>query len=88
MPNVASASKRLRQSLKRRARNRPVRTRARHDVRAALDAIEDGAGVGESVRAAASALDRAAQKGVIHPRNAARKKSRLMRRANRATQSA
>ncbi len=37
-----------------------------------------------AVRQAASALDRASQKGTIHPRNAARRKSRLMLQYNRA----
>jgi ribosomal protein S20 len=36
----------------------------------------------EAVRAAISTLDRAAQKGVLHPNNAARRKSRLLLRYN------
>jgi len=38
----------------------------------------------EAVRAAASALDKAAEKGIIHKNNAARRKSRLMRQLNQA----
>lgn len=38
----------------------------------------------EIVRTAVSALDKAAQKGVIHKNNAARRKSRLMRKFNKA----
>jgi small subunit ribosomal protein S20 len=37
-----------------------------------------------TARQATSALDRAAQKGVIHKNNAARRKSRLMKRLNQA----
>ena len=84
MPNIASAEKRWRQSLKRRARNRSIITHARGQLRAALAAIGIGAGVEPAVRSAESALDSAARKGIIHRNTAARKKSRLMRRANKA----
>jgi small subunit ribosomal protein S20 len=40
----------------------------------------------EVVQRAISALDKAAQKGVIHPNNAARRKSRLMKHLNQALQ--
>jgi len=38
----------------------------------------------EAVVAAIGALDKAAEKGVIHPNNAARRKSRLMKKLNEA----
>jgi small subunit ribosomal protein S20 len=38
----------------------------------------------EVVKSAVSALDKAAEKGAIHPRNAARRKSRLMKAANQS----
>ena len=38
-----------------------------------------------AARLAGSALDRAAQKGILHTRNAARRKSRLYRRLNQAS---
>jgi len=38
----------------------------------------------EAVRMAVSALDKAAEKGIIHKNNAARRKSRLMQRLNQA----
>jgi small subunit ribosomal protein S20 len=38
--------------------------------------------VAEVIRQAISAIDRAAKKGVIHPNNAARRKSRLMKKLN------
>lgn len=96
MPNKAAAAKYLRASQRRRMRNKPVRTYARTTVRAALDAIEDAADAHrdgadadwnqaeEHIRQAVSALDRAAQKGVIHANTAARRKSRLLRRFHQA----
>ncbi len=81
MANIKSAIKRNKQNEKRRIRNRIFRGRARTAVRKArLEMVE---GDMESARTAAleaiSALDKAAQKGVLHRNNAARRKSRLMR---------
>jgi len=42
----------------------------------------------EAVRVAASALDKAAEKGIIHKNNAARRKSRLMQRLNQIERAA
>jgi small subunit ribosomal protein S20 len=84
-----SASKRLRQSLKRRQRNRAVKSRTRTLVGKAITLIGDDIGTAEeAVKAAISGLDRAAQKGVIHPNAAARSKSRLLKRFNLAQASA
>ena len=80
MANIKSAIKRNKQNEKRRVRNRIVRGRARTSVKKALTGIESG-NIEEARSAtlvAISALDRAAQKGVIHKNNAARRKSRLM----------
>ena len=86
MAHPPSAEKRYRQSLKRRARNRSVRSSTRTHVAKALGLIGAGAlPEGEAaVREAASALDRAQKKGVIHVNSAARRKSRLMARYNAA----
>lgn len=81
-----SALKRVRQALRRRAINRRTRTQAKTLVQRATDVAlgrADGAGP-EAVSAAISALDRAAEKGIIHPNNAARRKSRLMAKVNAA----
>jgi len=79
-----SAEKRHRQSLKRQARNRSVRSAARSQVTKARSLIETGAmpEAEVAVRQAVSALDRTQQKGIIHANNAARRKSRLMARYN------
>ena len=81
-----SALKRVRQSLRRRAVNRRTRSEAKTLVQRASEIAlgrADGAGP-EAVAAAISALDKAAEKGIIHPNNAARRKSRLMTKANAA----
>ncbi|MEW6569230.1 MAG: 30S ribosomal protein S20 [Chloroflexota bacterium] len=82
MANTRSAKKRIHQNLKRRLRNRHARTRARSAVRRGRRAIEggDASAAQAAVRKAVSELDRAASKGVIHPNNAARRKSRLMKK--------
>ena len=80
MANIKSQIKRNRQNDKRRLRNRATRGTARISVRTARTAID--AGIPESkaaLMAAISALDKAAEKGVIHKNNAARRKSRLMK---------
>lgn len=88
MANIKSAEKRWRQNIKRRARNRMVRSATRTYVKDARLAIEDGdvQESAEAVREAISALDRAVSKGVIHRNNAARRKSRLMQRMNKVAQ--
>lgn len=87
MPNNASAEKRMRQEEKRRLHNRSVKSEVRTEITKARLAISTNASAEDSqeaVRAAVSALDRAAKKGVIHRNNAARRKSRLMKRLNAA----
>jgi len=84
-----SALKRWRQSLARRDRNRSIKSQTRTLLNKAIAAIESDASTAESaVREAVSALDRAAQKKVIHDNAAARGKSRLLKRYNLATANA
>jgi small subunit ribosomal protein S20 len=80
-----SALKRWRQSLNRRARNRSAKGRTRTLLTRAVSLIgSDTAEAETAVKAAVSALDRAAQKGIIHANAAARSKSRLLKRFNLA----
>ena len=81
MANTRSAMKRHRQNIKRREHNRVFRGSARSFVKKARLAIEAGEvdAAREATLAAATALDKAAQKGVIHKNNAARRKGRLMK---------
>ena len=85
MANSKSALKRWRQSLAARDRNRSIKSRTRTALGKALAAIQDDASTAEeAVREAVSALDKAAQSGVIHDNAAARGKSRLLKRYNLA----
>ena len=79
MANIKSQKKRNRQNEAHRLRNRAVRGVTRSALKNARLAIESGADNREElVAAAVKALDKAAQKGVIHKNNVARHKSRLM----------
>lgn len=80
MANIKSQIKRNRQNEKRRLRNRIFRGMARTAVSKARQLIANNAPeTKEAVLKAISALDKAAEKGVLHPNNAARRKSRLMK---------
>ena len=78
------AAKSQRVAERKRQLKRPIRTRAKTFVRKARLSIDSGDE--ESAEAATMqaivALDKAAQKGAVHKRNAARRKSRLMRHLN------
>jgi small subunit ribosomal protein S20 len=82
LANTASTKKRVRQNEKRRLHNRIWLTRARSTVKQARITIDsqDSAASVEAVNKAISELDKAASKGVIHKRNAARRKSRLLKK--------
>ena len=88
MANTKSAIKRIRSSERKRKTNQVYRSRARTFVRKTRILIAAGELEEAAVMAqrAASALDKAARKGVIHQNNAARRKSRLMRQLNQAKQ--
>ena len=81
-----SAAKAHRQSLKKRLRNRAVRSATKTAIKHAVSGIVSGDvdTAREAVRTAISALDRAAEKGALHPNNAARRKSRLLLKYNAA----
>ena len=84
MANLKSQIKRNRQNDKRRLRNRVYRGTARIAVKNARTAIDTG--VPESKAAlinAISELDKAAEQGVLHKNNAARRKSRLVKAFNK-----
>ncbi len=89
MANIQSAKKRIRQTEKRTAHNRSYISAARTYVKKTRQFIADG----DLEKAEATAnmayktLDKAARKNVIHPRNAARRKGRLMAALEQARQS-
>jgi len=88
LANIKSQIKRNKQNEKRRVRNRVYRGRARTFIAKARVALNgtDADAAKSATMEAISELDRAAQKGVIHKNNAARRKSRLMKRLNALAQ--
>jgi small subunit ribosomal protein S20 len=71
----------MRQAERRAIRNRAARSAVRTYVKKAGEAVlQTAENAAEVVRAAVSALDKAAHKGIVHPNAAARRKSRLMGR--------
>ena len=86
MANIQSAIKRIRSSQRRAEYNQVTRSTARTYVKRARTLIAQG-NLDQAalvVNQAVSALDKAAQKGVIHTNNAARRKSRLVQALNKA----
>ena len=86
MPGSKSAQKQVRVNERRRLRNKSLRSLCKTNITKAERLIFSGEleAAREAVAAAISALDKAAEKGVIHPNNAARRKSRLMKKLNEA----
>ncbi|MET1002675.1 MAG: 30S ribosomal protein S20 [Acidimicrobiia bacterium] len=82
MANIKSQKKRNRQNETRRLRNKGVRSELKTRVKAAQDGVATGGeDVDAQVRAAQKRLDKAGSKGIIHKNQAARRTSRLMKRA-------
>ncbi len=77
MPNIRSAKKRMRQSVKARERNRKQRSALRTTVKKTHAATGSADQIAAALREAEAALDRGARKGLIHKNTAARQKSRL-----------
>lgn len=81
MAHTLSAKKRVRQSAKRRLRNRARRTQIKAEVKKVDALIAKGdAGAAEGYKNAQQLLDRMATRGTIHPNTAARRKSQLARK--------
>ena len=86
MPGRKSVQKQARVAEKRRLRNKSIRSQAKTYITKAESLIFSGeleAAQG-TVVAAIRSLDKAAEKGIIHPNNAARRKSRLMKKLDDA----
>ncbi len=86
MPITKSAKKQVGVDERRRQRNKSVRSLCRGNVVKAGRVISDGdfEAAREAVAVAVKSLDRAVAKGVIHANNAARRKSRLMKKLSQA----
>jgi small subunit ribosomal protein S20 len=92
VPNIKSAIKRVHVTERRHLRNRSAKSAVRTFVKTAEKSIRtakisDEATV-EAVGRALKALDSTASKGIIHKNNAARRKSRLMKKLNKARNTA
>ena len=89
MAIIKSQKKRNKTNEIRRQRNVAVRARVKTFVKKMETAIEqnDAKQIEEALKAAVVEIDVAERKGVIHKNNAARKKSRLHRRAAKANAS-
>ena len=84
MTSKKSAQKAARVAQRKEERNKPIRSSVKTYVTKARKLIleNDLDAAQGAVKQATTALDKAAQKGVIHPNNAARRKSRLMKSIN------
>ena len=81
MANIKSQIKRNRQNEERRLRNKAVRSELKTRVKRAVTTAEGGEETAaDDARLAVKRLDKAAAKGIIHKNQAARRKSRLMKR--------
>jgi len=86
LPVSKSVQKQVRAAERKRLRNKSIRSLCKTNITKAERLIFSGElEVAQgAVVAAVSSLDKAAEKGVIHPNNAARRKSRLMKKLNEA----
>ena len=84
MPVTKSAQKQVRVSEGRRLRNKSARSQVKTNITKAEKLIFSGEleAAEEAVATAISSLDSAAEKGICHHKNAARRKSRLMKKIN------
>lgn len=86
MANTKSAEKRIRTNERKHERNRSYRSRVKTFIKRAEQMIFAGKPSEEAVQQACSTLDKAAAKGILHKNNAARRKSRLLKKLNATRQ--
>jgi len=85
MPNIKSAKKRVLVTKTKTARNKSQNSALKTAIKKANAAIDTNAADKEDVvKAAVKKIDQAAAKGLIHKNNAARKKSALATKLNKA----
>jgi small subunit ribosomal protein S20 len=90
MPNIKSVAKDVIRSRQRHLRNQATKSQIRTFVKKTRGVIGEASttpdAVAKSVSSTISVIDKAWKRGIIHKNAAARRKSRLMKRANAATQ--
>ena len=86
LPVIKSSQKQVKVDERRRLRNKSIRSLCKTNITKAerLILLGELEAAQKVVMAAVSSLDKAAEKGVIHPNNTARRKSRLMKKLNEA----
>lgn len=85
MPNIKSVVKDVKKSRERRLRNLDAKSRIKTFIKKTKAAIDEGSEEAAAlVSKTVSIIDKTAKRGIIHPNAAARRKSRLMKRANAA----
>ena len=87
MPSNKSSKKIALKAARRKGRNRAVRSTIKTYETRTQKLVSGGEveAAGEVAVKAISILDKAARKRIVHPNNAARRKSRLMRKLNQAS---
>ncbi|MGH2712114.1 MAG: 30S ribosomal protein S20 [Actinomycetota bacterium] len=87
MANIQSQIKRNRQNERRRVRNKTVRTRLKTEAKKVRDVAQSGDAetAAAQLRTTSRLLDKAASKGMVHPKTAARRKSKLAKAARSAS---
>jgi small subunit ribosomal protein S20 len=82
MPNIKSAKKRLRQSFKRRERNKMYVRRMKTEAKKVLEAVEEKnlEAAKEQLKVAMKYIERAAARGAIHKNEASRRISKIARK--------
>ncbi len=92
MPNIKSVKKDVIKSRKNHLRNIAAKSAMKTFIKKARTAIDaatsEDATTAEAVRIACKTIDKTAERGIIHKNQAARRKSRLMKRANKMAQTA
>lgn len=86
MANLKSSKKDIRRSTKAREKNTAIKSSIKTFIKKSKKAADTGdkATTAAAVTLAMKGLDKAAQKGVIHKNQAARRKSRLAKATNKA----
>ncbi|MBQ7129222.1 MAG: 30S ribosomal protein S20 [Clostridia bacterium] len=85
MPNIKSAKKRVKVNTTKAERNKALNSALKTEIKKANAAIASNAdNKQEQVKVAITAIDKAASKGLLHKNNAARKKSALATKLNKA----
>jgi small subunit ribosomal protein S20 len=87
LPTTKTAEKEMRVAGRRKARNKSIHSKTKTSVSQAEAVITTGEleAAKAEVKNAVSALDKEAEKGKVHRNNAARHKSRLMKKLNKAS---